>query len=198
MTELFSQFTDNLSGLAFDAIIEPDITKAREAKEALAEIKPPDTGELGTVIAVTMVVLMRQELVHQLQRECLAEVLAMPVPGSTEEVGIVIAIGCALQAAIVFEMNGNGRLPEAKFARYLAIAAFYDITTEVGIDEEKGTTPLVRGEILNGRCHSCSVGEVLAVDVVTQVVMQLDVELSEGIGHCESRCQKKKTSFHYF
>jgi len=156
---------------AVDAIVIPQVAIAREAQQAFAEVKAPHLCELCTMAASAVVIFVRQILVHQLYREGLAEVLTVPVPSSAKEIGVIITIGSTLEAAVVLEMQCYGCFPEAQFARDLTIAALDEIAAKVCINKKIGITPLVGGKVLNGCCHARTIGKLLAVNVVTQVVM---------------------------
>ena len=77
----------------------------------------------------------------------------MPVPCRSRQIGVVKAAGVTAQTAVELHMGCKRRGAEAQLTGNLAVGTLHTAMLYIGIDKEKGGTPAVWGEVLNGSAH---------------------------------------------
>ena len=148
-------------------------------------------------------------LVHHLQREGLLEVGAVPVPGGTDEHGLLEGAGYLRKTAVVLDVGREVVLVVALYLVEGEVTANLPVSTDVAADiavfavgvavvaavvhihEEVGGAQAVGLEHLHSGGEVAAVALIVGIEVATEVVVQLNVHLCAG-RHADGCSSEKK------
>ena len=98
--------------------------------------------------------------------------------------------------AVVFDMDGEGGFPELQLTGDFCITTLHGPIAKLSLGKEKGATPFVWCEILDGGHPMWTIRELLAIDSFTKVVVYLDVQLCQNGQGTERQYEGTDKLFH--